>query len=247
MTIQDRPGSKATGSIDHAERKMLLVRGGMAGALIVALIGALALFEQQQEKPEPAVPESMKSPGASQSLPTPGSQNQAGGAIAPPSDKSAAIKPEPPAEPERTGAPQIAQPATAQRAAVGKPVVETAVPSAPQDTRPRLIVGKGGEPTAAEKPASPPNTSVARPATLEPAIARASAGGGFLLQVGVFSNLGNAEELRKKLADADIPAQIEARVQVGPFATRAETAAAQRKLKSLGMDPGMLVAPRRRP
>ncbi|MBK7662118.1 MAG: SPOR domain-containing protein [Sterolibacteriaceae bacterium] len=65
------------------------------------------------------------------------------------------------------------------------------------------------------------------------------------MQVGVFSNLDNAEDLRKKLADAGIPAQIEARVQVGPFATQAEAAAAQKKLKSLGIDSGMLLPARR--
>lgn len=93
-----------------------------------------------------------------------------------------------------------------------------------------------------------PQSVPARPATLEsPPLARPAVGGGFLVQVGVFSNLGNAEELRKKLADAGIPAQIEARVQVGPFATQAEASAAQHKLKSIGMEPGMVLPARRRP
>lgn len=237
MTSQRRPGSRATESIDRTEKKNLLVRIGIAGVLIVALIGALALFEQQQSKPEPAAPPGVSSPGPLQSLPEPGSQNQASGEIAPPPAQPPAGS-EPPAEPERSGAPQIAEPATPERLAGGKSASEKAPP--PEDTHPRLVVGKGGEPPAA--PVAPSTAPIleSRP------IARPTAGGGgFLVQVGVFSNLDNAEELRRKLADAGVPAQIEARVQVGPFATRAEAAAAQKKLKSLGMDPGMLLPARR--
>lgn len=243
MTSRDKPGSKAT--IDRTEKKTLLVRIGIAGVLIVGLIGALALFEQQQ-KPAPAPPESMKSPGPAQSLPAPGSQNQASGAIAPPSGVPA-VKPEQPAEPERTGAPQIVVPGPSEKAAgASKPESDKAASSAAEDTHPRLVVGKGSElpPVAKTPPPSQPPAS--RPAPLEsPPIARSATGSGFLVQVGVFSNLGNAEELRKKLADAGIPAQVEARVQVGPFATQAEATAAQQKIKALGMQPGMLLLNRR--
>ena len=63
----------------------------------------------------------------------------------------------------------------------------------------------------------------------------------FLVQVGVFSNHANAEELVTRLQQAGIPAQIESRVQVGPFASRAEADAARAKLKTLGIDDGLLV------
>jgi DedD protein len=63
--------------------------------------------------------------------------------------------------------------------------------------------------------------------------------------MGVFNNLANAEELRAKLEMAGIPSQIEARVQVGPFATREEADAAREKLRSLGMDTGILTAIKR--
>ncbi len=63
----------------------------------------------------------------------------------------------------------------------------------------------------------------------------------FLVQVGVFSNHTNAEELMQKLHQADIPAQIESRVQVGPFASRMEADAARAKLKAMGLDEGLLV------
>ncbi|MFT3734199.1 MAG: SPOR domain-containing protein [Rhodocyclaceae bacterium] len=63
----------------------------------------------------------------------------------------------------------------------------------------------------------------------------------FLVQAGVFANYSNAEELRNKLVAAGIPAQIESRVQIGPFANKQEAAAAQQKLRALGLDGGMLV------
>ena len=64
----------------------------------------------------------------------------------------------------------------------------------------------------------------------------------FLLQLGVFNNTTNAEELRTKLELNGIPAQIESRVQVGPFKSRLEAEQVRNKLKQLGMEPGMLVA-----
>lgn len=247
MTSQPVPGSRPPATIDRTEKKTLLVRIGIAGALIVAMIGALALFEQQQKQPTSAAPESKKSPTAAQSPVTTGAQNQAGGPIAaasgePPTAPPA--KPDAPAEPERSGPPQVAEPAATGKAGLAKPAIDKAA-SAAEDTHPRLIVGRGGEPPSVAK-APAPQSAPARPATLEsPPLARPAVGSGFLVQVGVFSNLGNAEELRKKLADAGIPAQIEARVQVGPFATQAEASAAQQKLKSIGMEPGMLLPARR--
>jgi DedD protein len=70
-------------------------------------------------------------------------------------------------------------------------------------------------------------------------------GKAFVLQVGVFMNPNNAEDLRAKLALAGIPVMLETRVQVGPFKTRDEVAAAQSKLKALGLEHGqvMLVKP----
>lgn len=243
MTSQPAPGSRPPATIDRTEKKTLLVRIGIAGVLILAMIGALALFEQQQKQTAPDAPESRKSPGTAPSPPTPALQNQAGGPIAEP-PAAAPAKPEPPGEPERSGPPQIAEPGASGKASGTKPAVDKAQPAAAEDTHPRLIVGRGSEPPQVAKSPAPQSQPPARPATLEsPPLARP--GGGFLVQVGVFSNLGNAEELRKKLADAGIPAQIEARVQVGPFATQAEAAAAQQKLKSIGMEPGMVLPARR--
>lgn len=64
---------------------------------------------------------------------------------------------------------------------------------------------------------------------------------GFVLQMGVFNNTEHAQELLAKLKQAGIPAQIESRVQVGPFKTKAEVDAARARLKALGMDSGLLL------
>ena len=63
------------------------------------------------------------------------------------------------------------------------------------------------------------------------------------LQVGVFGNVANAEELRAKLERNGIPSSIsiEARVQVGPFRTPEGADAARAKLKELGLDGGLPV------
>lgn len=63
----------------------------------------------------------------------------------------------------------------------------------------------------------------------------------FALQVGVFANARNAEELRARLTLAGIPSQAETRVHVGPFRTRTEAVAALAKLKALGLDRSQLV------
>ena len=51
--------------------------------------------------------------------------------------------------------------------------------------------------------------------------------------------------LLRQVKAAGVPARIEARVQVGPFASRQEAEQAREKLKSLGLDPGLVVAARK--
>lgn len=233
-------------AIERGERNKLLVRVGIAVVLIVGLIGALALFEGTQKVAEPEVP-GVSSSVAPPVKPAPGGTNQASGPIQTPQEADTRVEPR--AEPERTAAPEVAKPALPDR-----------VEPAPEDSHPRLVVGRGGEPSSphrvsqsvasgragaleqaskehvAESPAKPMKAEVPSPAKPP---------NGFVLQIGVFSNVANAEDLRKRLVDAGIPAHIEARVQVGPFASQAEAVAAQQKLRALGMEPGMLIAPKR--
>ncbi|MCP2848838.1 SPOR domain-containing protein, partial [Salmonella enterica subsp. enterica serovar Typhimurium] len=79
----------------------------------------------------------------------------------------------------------------------------TARPGAPLPSRAAPPAAAPSRPAAAQADAAP------QPA---PAIARspAVAGSGYVVQVGVFSNVANAEEIRARLALNGIPSQIEA-------------------------------------
>ncbi|KAF0166518.1 MAG: cell division protein [Rhodocyclaceae bacterium] len=116
---------------------------------------------------------------------------------------------------------------------VAKPAVKavperTAAPSAPRPSQvqPAPIV------------AAPHRAPASRPVTQ--AVERR-----YALQMGVFGNMANAEDLRAKLVANGIPATIEARVSVGPFRTRQEVDAARAKLKELGLDDGLLITTRK--
>ena len=63
---------------------------------------------------------------------------------------------------------------------------------------------------------------------------------GYAVQAGVFADPRRAEELQARLAQEGIPATIEARVQVGPFKTRAEADAARARLTALGIESVLL-------
>lgn len=57
----------------------------------------------------------------------------------------------------------------------------------------------------------------------------------YVLQLGVFSNPDNAKQLVERLNREGIRAYSETRVQVGPFATRAEAEQARAALQRLGL------------
>jgi DedD protein len=56
-----------------------------------------------------------------------------------------------------------------------------------------------------------------------------------VVQLGVFSNPLNAQELVERLKKLGIRAYTETRVQVGPFQNKAEADKAQAELKRLGI------------
>lgn len=63
----------------------------------------------------------------------------------------------------------------------------------------------------------------------------------FGVQLGVFNTVANAEKLRQKMQAQGVPVVVEARVHVGPFATRAEADSARARLKALGIADSVLV------
>lgn len=218
---------------DEALRKRLLNRIAIAGVTVVALLGGLAVFDAMYVQPAPrtvakapAVPPPATEP-AKEAAPVVEPQKEA----AEPA-REAMKEPEPATAPEHTAAVQARPP---------KPLTP------PATARQAMI--RPGEPLAAAKP--DPGRDIARspsasPGPLSKPLSQAvQSARQYVLQMGVFNNVANAEELRAKLELAGIPAQIEARVQVGPFKTREEADAAREKLRALGLDGGILTATRK--
>lgn len=247
---------------DEALRRRLLSRIAVAGVVIVGLLGGLAVYDALNKPPAPALPKMAASvereapTAAEKAAEEPAAGEKTAAAEKPAEGQAAEEKPAaartaaaetvpertetplapPPADKPPKAAKALTPPATAQPAAVkpSAPAVAAARPDAAREIA--RAVPEGSAPATAErKPAA--HAPAARPLTQ----AAAESARRFLLQVGVFGNHANAEELAARLHEAGLPTQIESRVQVGPFATRQEADAARIKLKALGIDDGMLV------
>ena len=121
---------------------------------------------------------------------------------------------------------RLTKPATGRTASLrpSEPVPPAASPAARPDPSREL----------AQAPTAPRRAPASRPIT--------QAGERqYALQMGVFGNVSNAEDLRAKLELNGIPSSIEARVHAGPFKTREEAELARTKLKELGLDGGLLL------
>jgi DedD protein len=244
---------------DDALRKSLLSRIAVAGVVIVGLLGALAVYDLLNKPQESAMPKMAAAPTALTTPTAPAApveppvaspaqfaeekpaEVKDAQATEPKAEEGKTASAEPAVVPERTDTPRataptekplkaakpVTPPATARAAAV-KPTPPAAAPQKP-DAQREIARGMPERAAQAHAPASRPLTQAADTTQR------------FLVQVGVFSNHANAEELVARLQQAGIPAQIESRVQVGPFASRAEADAARAKLKSLGMADGLLV------
>lgn len=229
---QSTDSTEAGGSAaadDEALRKRLLSRIAVAGVAILGLLGGLAIFDALN-KPEPALPKMAAVPTApapvEPAVPEAKPEEEPSAAETEPAEKAeaetvperteAALAPLKPAKP-------LTAPASARPTAI-KPAPPAVAPLRPEPQR--EVARAAAERTT---PATAPLAKVVEGARR------------ILVQVGVFSNHANAEELVTKLQQAGIPARIESHVQVGPFASRAEAEAARAKLKALGIDEGVLV------
>ncbi len=215
------PNTEALPSADEAAlKKRLLSRVAIAGGVVVALLGGLAVFDAMFVTPPPAPVAAAPAPEpavvAAAEAPKPEAPVVAEQAVVAAAEAPAAV-------PERTTQAQrpLTPPATARPAMIK--------PAEPIAARPE----PGRVPKSAATPLSRPLSKAVQSARQ------------YVVQLGVFNNVTNAEELRAKLELNGIPARIEARVQVGPFASQAEAEAARDRLRALGMDAGMLMAIRR--
>jgi DedD protein len=91
-------------------------------------------------------------------------------------------------------------------------------PTAAKTTRATEEAPTRREPVPAARPGTPP-----------------PAAGDYVVQLGVFTNPGNAQELVERLKKQGIRAYTETRVQVGPFKNKAEAEKAQVELKRIGI------------
>lgn len=166
--------------------------------------------------------------------------------------------------PDSKKVPAAASTATATTVPATSPATPAATPRAASEARPvparqpAVVPEKTISPPLAPPDARPtpppPEPATAPVAAVPPAPARivdvvpggsaiARPGAGFVLQAGVFTSAERAEELHARLSLNGIPSAIETRVQVGPFRTRQEAMAAQRKLRELGVD-SLLITPK---
>lgn len=209
----------------------------VAGAVMLGLVGGLVIFDVLNRPPTPApAPEMPRMAADTTPSVVPAASAEAAAALRPANEAPAAV-----AEvPERSEASLATRPSEKPLTVPALPTPTALRPSAPASDAAKA------EPPA-ERGSTKPSGPVAEGTRRAPAAGRPdtaappAAAHHFLLQVGVFNNPLNAEELAARLREAGIPVHIETRVQAGPFATRAEVDAARAKLKSMGIDDGILV------
>lgn len=242
----DMPDSSAApADDDEVLRKRLLSRIAVAGVAIVGLLGGLAVFDSLNKPSPPALPKMAAVPAEEKPVeakpveetPAEKPASEKGSDETLPESKVAAAEP----VPERTETPVAPMPVD-KPAKAAKPVTPPAT-AKPASVRPTAPVAVPAKPDAQREIARvmPERSSPQHAPASRPLARVAESAKRFLVQVGVFSNHANAEDLLARLTEAGIPAQIESRVQVGPFASRAEADAARAKLKAMGLDDGLLV------
>ena len=246
MATSQTSTTEPTDDVSDIKRK-LAWRMGFAGLMIVALLGALALFDHfsvqhepdtvapQFNEPVPVAKKVVTQPLAPAELPPDSVKNENKSAVpestAAPADKLARAL-EPPPRPEVAAQPVLprSSPPPVGRAVPASGASLPVMAAKPAETR--AVVPS----PATTRTDPPPVTVQPLPVPSPPRLFS-----GYALQAGVFSDPRRAEELHAKLTLEGIPSTIEARVQVGPFKSKEEAEAARLKMKALGIDAVMLL------
>ena len=253
--MNETPTPETDPAAENALKRRLLNRIAVAAVVMVGLLGSLAIFDAiYAPRPAPAPKVAALPPGseappvqepAKEESAAPGAEAKVAAPVTElKPEQAVATKAAEEAVPERTASPgaPLLQPLPAEkpltRPATGRPASmrpsEPVPPAASLAARPNPAHELGQSPAAARRaPASRPITQAGERQ--------------YALQMGVFGNLANAEDLRAKLELHGIPSSIEARVHAGPFRTREEADAARAKLKELGLDGGLLVTMKAKP
>ena len=217
---------------DHAALKRQLIgRIGFAVVVLAGLLASLAVFDRVNA-PEPA-PEKLAVPPASSPLPAVDTiKSETTRADAGPTGPDATSP-----VPEGSATPRFAVPLAESG---DKPPTRPATGKHALMRAPDPVVPLPRQDAARSPAATAPTPQGTRPVQPTRPFAQ-TAERPFALQLGVFSDVANAEELRAKLEKAGIRASIEARVHVGPFAARAEAEAAREKLRQIGISEAVLL------
>ncbi|AWI75948.1 hypothetical protein CEW83_12570 [Parazoarcus communis] len=130
------------------------------------------------------------------------------------------------------------------------PVAQAIEPDAPVENTAVVPDAGAADPAAADvKPEGEPLplTQVEAASAPPPAEKKASVplANGYLVQLGVFGSMDNADGLRADVAARGLPAHVEGRVVVGPFPDKAAAEAARARLKREGLASGIVVPPRK--
>lgn len=237
-------------------RQLLLIKIALAAAVALILILALTLSEEPGTS-EPAPTAQVVKPISSALPDTPAGESIEDAAMRALKTSEEAAQIQSAVLAEQKSMPQTASGVAEETAdptapVLGAPLAASMPSSGQAESSGRLVLGQQPATRAAQPAANraAPRVALATPATpvtvpppapVASSVAPRPVPPNFLVQAGVFANHGNAEELRNRLVAAGIPAQIESRVQVGPFGTKQEALAAQQKLRALGLDGGMLV------
>ncbi|MDR0716754.1 MAG: SPOR domain-containing protein [Azoarcus sp.] len=140
--------------------------------------------------------------------------------------------PAPPARPaQEIPASQIPAPDIAAPPPTSAP--DILLPEAPVEAETASAAASGGETERAPEE-SGQETGAAAPQPPLP--------DGYLVQLGVFGSMDNAESLRKNAKALHLPAHLQTRVVVGPFRSKREAEAARERLKSVSE--GIILPPR---
>jgi DedD protein len=222
---------------------------GLAGLMVLALLGVLALFDhanapddsltgQQFTEPVPVRKNEPVQPLMAAETPLAAPVDELAVSSEPAAPESAsevasAPGTESPAKKKYAGGTHTRPLSKASDGAGDEPGARPATPAPP----PPQVAATPALPPPARRP-SENSASMATPPPLvetPPAVAVRLVSG-FIVQSGLFSDLALAEEWQARLAQEGIPSMIEARLQIGPFKSRSEAEAARRQIKKLGID-----------
>jgi len=255
--MNEHDQSPATVDEAHRARRQLLIKGLIAAVAVVVLVVSLVMLEGSHEQDATPTAHTVTPTGVTESQPNDQSTSLAEAntqalrnsseaaelqsvALAEQQATASATASAPVVTEERTE-PVVTPPEASAPRAVGTRKREATGRLVLEQSPPKVVHSSSSSVASTAKPVAP----APGPAPVVSASSSAAALGNFFVQVGVFANPTNAEELRAKLKAAGIPTQVETRVQVGPFNSRQEALAAQARLKSLGMDGGMVVPAKR--